>query len=113
MHLPNRVRTSSPLWFWAARDTTLLLDRVRRWRGGEGRYLTKAPKSGVIDPTWKLAIVIPRSDNATIACRSIFKTRRPACVLVPTDLVAYVGQNLDGSFDTEMVAAIKKAINIV
>ena len=98
-----------PIYFWAARDTPTLIDRVRTWRGGVGRFVTKAPKSACSDQSWQLAIVMPRTDNATNACRLIYKTKRPACILMPADLLHMSSQNLDGSYDKEMAAAIDAA----
>ena len=39
----------------------------------------------------------------------IIKTERPACVLIPSDLVHYVSQNMDGTHDETIISAISKA----
>ena len=95
-------------WFWAARDTSCLIKRVKAWRGG-GSYLTRSPKSACVDKSWRFAIAIPRADTATETCRMIIKTERPACVLIPSDLVHYVSQNMDGTHDETIISAISKA----
>ena len=51
---------SEPLWFWAARDTSCLIKRVKAWRGG-GSYLNRSPKSASVDKSWRFAIAIPRA----------------------------------------------------
>ena len=93
---------SEPLWFWAARDTSCLIKRVKAWRGG-GSYLNRSPKSASVDKSWRFAIAIPRADNATETCRMIINSGRPACVLLPSDLVHYVPQNMDSMFDVTMI----------
>ena len=87
-------------WFWAARDTSRLIDRVRRWRGDRVRN-TRAPKTAAADTSWELAIAISRADTATSTCRLIVRTNKPACLLIPSDLVYYVPQNMDGTFDKD------------
>ena len=103
--------TSKPLWFWAARDTARLIKRVKAWRRG-GTYVSRSPKSACVDKSWRFAIAIPRADNATNTCRMLIESGRPACVLLPSDLVHYVPQNMDGTFNATMTAAIEKSAEI-
>ena len=71
--------------------------------------MTKSPKSACPDQAWQFAIAMPRTDNATNACRLIYETKRPACILMPSDLLHMSSQNLDGSYDKEMAAVIEAA----
>ena len=75
-NLPSCLKSKTP-WFWAARDTPRLIDRVRRWRGGRVRN-TRAPKSAAADTSWELAIAIPRADTATFTCKLIARSNKPA-----------------------------------
>ena len=107
--LPESCRNPrEPLWFWAAKDTARLIKRVKLWRGG-GMYINRSPKSACLDKSWRFAIAIPRADTATETCRMIIKSGRPACVLMPSDLVHYVPQNMDGTFDANLTSAIDSA----
>ena len=76
---------------------------------GGGTYVSRSPKSACVDKSWRFAIAIPRADNATNTCRMLIESGRPACVLLPSDLVHYVPQNMDGTFNATMTAAIEKA----
>ena len=100
--LPESCKVGGhPLWFWAASDTDTLVKSVRDWRGRgrSGAVITRAPKSAVRDKSWMFGIVIPRSDQATEICRLVYHTKRPVCVLLPSDLVHLVSQNTDGTYD--------------
>ena len=107
--LPDTAKSFNNIWFWAARDTLSLVKRVKAWRGGNATYLHRSPKSAVVDKSWNFAITIPRTDNATAACREIIKSKRPACVLLPNDLVHLVSQNMDGTYDVNMSKLILNA----
>ena len=107
--LPTTTKFFNDIWFWAARDTLSLVKRVKAWRAGKPNYLLRSPKSAVPDKSWDFAICIPRTDNATAACREIIKSKRPACVLLPNDLVHLVSQNMDGTYDVEMSNLIQKS----
>jgi hypothetical protein len=93
---------SKASFFWAAHDTPRVIDRVRRWRGGRVRN-TRAPKSAAADTSWELVIAIPCADTATSTCGLMARSNKPACLLIPSDLVHYVPQNMDGTFDKDLV----------
>ena len=73
-------------------------------------HTTRAPKTTAADVSWKLTIAIPRADTATVTCRLIARSNRLACLLIPSDLVHYVPQNMYGTFDQDQVKKIK-AVN--
>ena len=61
----------------------------------------------------RLAFVIPRADEATEAAARVLRDGRPACILLPTDLVHYMycAPKVDGSWDSaieEMIGEAKK-----
>jgi hypothetical protein len=48
---------------------------------------------------WELSIVVPRSDNATAIARMVMADKHPWCLLIPTDLIHYISQNVGDEFD--------------
>ena len=98
------------MWLWAGRDTAPLSRRLQAWRKPTNAIVTRSPRDA-FDRPFDLAVLIPRAEQATSVARSAIKAGRPACILVPTDLVPYVAQEQDGSFDSltsEIVAAAPK-----
>ena len=104
--LPTSAKHHECIWFWATRNTSLLLDRVRCWRGRGCSYVSRAPKSAIPDRSWHFAIAISRANNATNTCRLAYRSGRPSCILVPSNLLHYAAQNHDGTFDRDMSRAI-------
>ena len=47
--LPAPCKAYNPVWFWAARDTQILIDKVRTWRGGVGSFVQRAPRTATQD----------------------------------------------------------------
>jgi hypothetical protein len=47
----------------------------------------------------ELGIVVPWSDNATVIARMVMADKLPWCLLIPTDLIHYISQNVGGGFD--------------
>ena len=54
-------------------------------------------------------MVIPRPDRATADAARLLAGDRPVCILVPTDLVHYIPQLADGSFDTHLEKVVSEA----
>ena len=109
-HLPDAQRNARRVWLWAGRDTAPLSRRLQAWRKPTNAIVTRSPRDA-FDRPFDLAVLIPRAEQATSVARSAIKAGRPACILVPTDLVPYVAQEQDGSFDSltsEIVAAAPK-----
>ena len=56
--------------------------------------------------------MMPRTENATEVARKAIDDGRPACVLMPTELVYYTAQERDRTFNPRYVDAIKGAKKI-
>ena len=58
--------------------------------------------------------MIPRADEATEAAARVLRDGRPACILLPTDLVHYMycAQKVDGSWDSAIEEIIGEAKKI-
>ena len=48
---------------------------------------------------WELSIVVPQSDNATAIARMVMADKHPWCLLISTDLIHHISQNVGGEFD--------------
>ena len=55
---------------------------------------------------------MPRAEEATRVAAAVARDGRPACIMVPTDLVQYIAQNNDGSFDRQVQRRVEEAAKI-
>ena len=110
--LPQEQRKAKKIWFRAGADTTSLLPAVRRMRDGLGRISTRGPKEAFNDASWNVGVVAPRAEDATAVAARAAVDGRPICVLVPTDLVAYIAQKHDGTFDTQIQEAVSNSAKL-
>ena len=99
-------------WVWAGRDTSVMARSVQEYKSSRDKVRVRAPKESFADPAWGLAILMPRTENATAVARNVIDDGRAACVLMPTELVYYTAQEKDRSFNTKYVDAIKSATKI-
>lgn len=87
--------------------------RIVQEHKSSGRVIyVRAPKDSFGNPVLKMAVLLPRTENVTEVARQAIKDGRPACILMPTELVYYTAQETDGSFNDKYVAAIKGAKKI-
>ena len=110
-NLPNALKGPGCVWIWASRDTRPLSHVLKKWSGASRMHL-RAPKESFQNKQWKYAVLIPRADTATDTLRDAINDGRPACVLVPTDIVPYAAQNRDGTFDMDIAKTIADAKKI-
>ena len=103
--LPDAAKDARRLWFWAGRDTSMLARRLQQWRNPTNAILTRSPRTMFNHP-WDMAIIIPGADQATAVARKAIASKRPAAIFVPTDLVPYIAQNQDETFDQDLADAV-------
>ena len=102
---PDAAKDARRLWFWAGRDTSMLARRLQQWRNPTNAILTRSP-STMFNHPWDMAILIPGADQATVVARKAIASKRPAAIFVPTDLVPYIAQNQDETFDQDVADAV-------
>jgi hypothetical protein len=61
---------------------------------------------------WELNIVVPQPDNATVIAHMVMADKRPWCLLIPTDLIHYISQNVGGGFDKLLLQKVEAAEKI-
>ena len=74
--------------------------------------MQRAPKENFRDKSWKLALLIPRAERATEVARQALADGRPACILMPSNLVHYTAQETDGTFNPHIAASIAGAAKL-
>ena len=107
--LPAATKEIEHFWVWAAQDTTEVSRMVQAWKSGRGKIYTRAPKESMANEAWELAIIVPRINKATREAQTLVDSRRPCCILMPTELIYYTAQRTDGTFDEQTMAILKKA----
>ena len=110
--LPEGKRSEDKWWVWAGRDTSVMARKVQQYKEGRGKIYTRAPKESFNNPAWTMAILMPRTENATEAARKAIDDGRPVCIFMPTELVYYTAQEQDGTFAAKYIDAIKSAKKI-
>ena len=110
--LPAAAADTRRVWLWAGHDTALLKEKLSSWLKEPERVYTRGVGESIGNPAWKLAFVIPRADEATEVAARVLRDGRPACVLLPTDLVHYCAQKVDGSWDSKIEKMIGEAKKI-
>ena len=107
--LPEQNREITKWWVWAGRDTVPMERIVQDYKSDRSKIYVRAPKESFNNPAWQVAVLMPRTENATEVARKAIDDGRPACVLMPTELVYYTAQERDGTFGAKYVNAIKEA----
>ena len=110
--LPDEKRTNDKWWVWAGRDTEVMAHKVQEYKHGRDKVYVRAPKESFNNPAWSMAILMPRTENATETARKAIDDGRPVCIFMPTELVYYTAQEQDGSFAEKYMTAIKGAMKI-
>jgi len=99
-------------WIWAGRDTPVMARTVQTFKTSKDKILARAPKEALNNPVWQLAILMPRTEDATDVARRAIDDGRPACILMPTELMYYIAQEKDRTFNPKYVKTIKAAQKI-
>ena len=86
--------------------------KVQEYKNGRDKVYVRAPKESFNNPAWSMAILMPRTENATETARKAIDDGRPVCIFMPTELVYYTAQEQDGSFAEKYMTAIKGAMKI-
>ena len=107
--LTSVEQNAQKMWVWAGKDTATVTRTLQAWRRPTTAIINRAPKADAMSARYDIAIVIPRAKRATIEVALLLKTSKPACILVPTDLVHYIAQQPDGTTDKQLEAAVAKA----
>lgn len=110
--LPPHHKTTEKWWVWAGRDTTDMSKLVQAYKDERSTIYNRAPKESFNNPAWRFAVLLPRVENATSTARQAIDDGRPACILMPTELVYYTAQEQDESFNEKYIQAVKSARKI-
>ena len=110
--LPQAMKDIDKAWVWANHDTAEVAKEVQQWRTHSNALHTRHPKEALTNKSWHLGILMPRADQATTMARKALRDKRSICILVPTDLVHLIAQQLDGSFDKATQAVIAKTTKV-
>ena len=107
--LPLHMRKTRYVWVWANHDTSDVAKEVQEWKALSDAIHTRHPKEALGNKKWELGIIMPRADQATKMAAKALATGRPICILMPTDIVHLIAQNLDGSTDKATQASVDAA----
>ena len=107
--LPEQTANTSKWWVWAGRDTSMMAKLVQGYKLGRDKIYVRAPKESFKNPAWEIALLMPRTENATETARLAIDSGRKVCVLMPTELVYYTAQEQDRTFTPKYIEAIKSA----
>ena len=106
----------SRLWFDARKDTKHLLADVAEWRDtirksekGRRISLEHMSESNIRKLKYTFGIWATDADKITRQCLEAFKKGTPFACLVPSDLVAYIAQEPDGSYNKEVARLVKQS----
>ena len=110
--LPATYQGIQSIWVWGGADTVELARKVQAWRTPRNAIIKRAVKETLSQQNWEFAVLMPRSERATAVAQRIIQDGRPACILMPTDLVHYTAQQQDGSFDLKITEAIQAATKL-
>ena len=115
--LPESARTADKMWIWAEQNTAAVVRRVQRWRSPRNPIDTwsATSKDAMNRNRWDVALLAPCGEKATsvveMAWRKISSTGGIAAVLVPTDLLQYIGAD-DDAKNPALQLAVRQAPKI-
>ena len=106
----------SKLWFDVRKDTKHLLHDVTEWRdsiskSAKGRSIkvNHMSESNIKKLPYTFGIWAPEADKVTRQCSEAFKKGVPFACLVPSDLVGYIAQEPDGTYNKVVAELVKKS----
>jgi len=106
----------SKLWFDARKDTKHLLAEVTEWRdavqkSAEGKRIRMEhmSESNIRKLAYTFGIWAPDADKVTRQCLEAFKKGEPFACLIPSDLVAFIAQEPDGTYNHEVAKLVKES----
>ena len=70
----SKEKLMNKWWIWAGRDTPTMARTVQTYKTSKDKILTRAPKESFINPVWQLAILMPRTEDATNVARQAINT---------------------------------------
>ncbi len=106
----------SKLWFDARKDTRHLIADVTEWRDtvqesakGKRISMQHMSESNIRKLSYTFGIWAPDADKVTRQCLEAFKKGEPFACLIPSDLVGYIAQEHDGTYNREIIELVKKS----
>ena len=106
----------SKLWFDARKDTKHLIADVTEWRDtiqksakGKRISMQHMSESNIRKLQYTFGIWAPDADKVTRQCLEAFKKGVPFACLIPSDLVGYIAQEPDGTYNRSVVELVKQS----
>ena len=114
----DRLHKYKDIWVWADRDTIVVADTVRAWRGKNGRIIKDGlakicpsfvPPGKTVTPTrYDLAVALPPVEYGPQVCSDLLAAKRPFICMVATELLMECYRNMDGTWNEERKFLLEK-----
>ena len=106
----------SKLWFDVRKDTKHLIADVTEWRDsmqvsakGKSIRMNHMSESNIKKLPYTFGIWAPDADKVTHQCSEAFKKGTPFACLIPSDLVGYIAQEPDGTYNEAVAELVKQS----
>ena len=102
------LQNSKRVWVYAGTDTVKLRPLVKA-DTSSASILVQAPIVGRYPTSADFAVLAPKVDRAPEICAELLRVGQPGAVLVPTDLVGRIVEQVDAEHTEAVAAALEQA----
>lgn len=86
---------------------------MQEWRRPSNAILKRAPKEVAHSNKYDFVIMVPCAEKTTDVAAMLLRAGKPACILIPMDLVHYTSQQPGGGHDKQTELAIAECKQLV
>ena len=103
------------VWLDAGKDTIFLSDEVYEWRSavhnvpidGKRLYMQHLSEANIKKVPYTFGIWAPYADKVTHQCLAAYKKGVPFACLLPAELVSYIAQEKDGTYNEKVAQMVR------
>ena len=103
------------VWLDAGKDTVFISDEVYEWRDtvhnvprdSKRLYMNHMSEANIKKIPYTFAIWAPYADKVTHQCLAAYKKGIPFACLIPGELVSYIAQEKDGTYNEQVAHMVK------
>ena len=103
------------VWLDAGKDTVFLSDEVYEWRSavhnvpidGKRLYMQHVSEANIKKIPYTFGIWAPYADKVTHQCLAAYKKGVPFACLLPAELVSYIAQEKDGTYNEKVAQMVR------
>ena len=105
------------VWLDAGKDTVFLSDEVYEWRkathniprDAKRLYMNQVSEANIKKISYTFGIWAPYADKVTHQCLAAYKKGTPFACLLPGELVAYIAQEKDGTYNKQVAHMVEQS----